>query len=384
MRLNKGIQKMGMFQVNSRESWTKDTHKCSSHFVTITKRQIFVTILLLFGIVSGILAGEIGGLSGAYLRPAVGAAASAMGGAQTADPHYLASWWNPAVLANLRERKFTFGGGSRSMGRTDLFSEYEFRVPPRLGLGFLILYRGDPFIDNIYNDDYDNPKKLTRASYSTITSKVSVSYYVSRKLSAGASIGVHYQRLPTSIDDSEKWNYSEVTGIGAFDIGTSYKFNDHLTLAFVVRDLFALMSWEIDGYMGNSTIDDKPLPSFTLASSYCDSLNHKPLIWATDLKGFLFDGDWKRLSHSEAYLSTGVEWQNWKTFYLRAGLGDVLLNGGLFRSSDHYFSEFFCKITAGFSVDLARLRKGMLINYGVATDKTWAGLDQQLDLTIRF
>ena len=348
------------------------------------KNILMVPVLVLFGIITNIAAGEVGGLSGAYLRPPVGATALAMGGASTADPEYLATWWNPAVTANLRERKISVGAGTRSMGRTDLFSDVEFRVPPRLGMGFLLLYRGDPFIDNIYNDDYDNPQKLNRASYTTLTGKLSFSYYISRKLSAGVNVSVHYQQLPTSVDDNGKWIYSKATGIGAFDIGTSYKYNDHLTLALVIRDLFALMDWEVDGYMGNSTIEDKPLPSITIASKYSDSLNHKPLIWSTDLKGYLFDGDWNKLEHQEAYLSTGVEWQNWKTFYIRAGLGDILLNGDIVHNTDQYFSEFFCKITAGFSVDLSKVRKGMLINYGMATDKTWAGIDQQLDLNISF
>ncbi len=345
--------------------------------------KITVPVIIFLFVVST-YAGEIGGLSGAYLRPAVGATALAMGGANSADPAYLAPWWNPAVLANLREKKFSFGGGTRSMGRTDIFSEFEFRVPPRLGMGFFLLYRGDPFLNNLYNDDYDNPEKLKDAAYTTLTGKISVSYYLSRKLSAGANIGIHYQQLPTSTKDNGEWIYSKATGIGAFDIGVSYKHNDRLTLAFVARDLFALMNWEVDGYMGNTSINDRPIPSFTLASSFSDSLRHKPLIWTTDLKGYLTDGEWNQLSHPEAYLSTGLEWQNWKTFFLRAGVGDILINGNIIRNTDQYFSEFFCKISAGFSLEMTRFRKGMYLNYGVATDKTWAGLDQQLDITLSF
>jgi hypothetical protein len=338
---------------------------------------------LLLGI-ADIFAGQVGGLSGAYLRPAVGATALAMGGASAAAPDYLAPWWNPAVLANLRENKFSFGAGTRSMGRTDLYSEFDLRVPPRLGLGFLALYRGDPFLNNLYNDDYDNPEKLPDASYTTVTGKISIGYYLSRKLSAGASIGIHYQQLPTSTNDNGKWIYSSATGIGAFDIAASYKHNDHLTLALVVRDLFALMNWELDDGAYSPTIEDRPIPSFTIASKYCDSLRHKPFIWTTDLKGYLVDGEWNSLSRPEAYLSSGVEWQYWKSFYLRFGLGDILLNGDITSNTEDYFSEFPCKITAGFSVEFSKFRKGMFVNYGMATDKTWAGIDQQLDLTLSF
>ena len=347
------------------------------------KLAFLPAVLLLLGI-TGIEAGQVGGLSGAYLRPAVGAKALAMGGASAAAPDYLASWWNPAVLANLRENKIALGAGTRSMGRTDLFSEFELKVPPRLGMGFLVLYRGDPFLNNLYNDDYDNPEKLEDASYTTVTGKISVAYYISRKLSAGASIGIHFQQLPTSTDDQGKWIYSSATGIGAFDIAASYRYNERLTIAAVARDLFAQMSWELNGGEYNSTINDQPIPSFTIASKYSDSLHHRPFIWTTDLKGYLVDGEWKSLSRPEAYLSSGLEWQYWSSLYLRFGLGDILLNGDIISNTSDYFSEFPCKITAGFSVDLSKFRKGMFLNYGLATDKTWAGIDQQLDLTLGF
>lgn len=270
------------------------------------------------------------------------------------------------------------------MGRSDLFSEFDLKVPPRLGLGFLVLYRGDPFLNNLYNDDYDNPEKLKDASYTTITGKISIGYYISRKLSAGASIGIHYQQLPTSTDDNGKWIYSSATGIGAFDIATSYKCNDRLTLALVVRDLFAMMNWQLNDGANSTTIEDRPIPSFTIASKYSNSLRHKPFIWTTDLKGYLVDGEWNSLSRPEGYLSSGVEWQYWKSFYLRFGLGDILLNGDITSNTKNYFSEFPCKISAGFSAELSKFRKGMFVNYGMATDKTWAGLDQQLDLTLGF
>jgi hypothetical protein len=41
-------------------------------------------------------------------------------------------------------------------------------------------------------------------------------------------------------------------------------------------------------------------------------------------------------------------------------------------------------MTAGFSYDCSKVKKGMWLNYGVATDKVWAGIDQQLDLTLAF
>jgi hypothetical protein len=325
-------------------------------------------------------AGQVGGLSGAYLRPPVGATALAMGGANTASPDFLASWWNPAVLANLREKHASAGIGFRSMGRSDAFGSFEFRVPPRLGVGVTVLYRGDPFINDLYDE---NENKLPGTSYTTFTGKIGLSYYVSRKLSAGASIGIHYQRLPINYD--EKWVHTSATSIGSFDFALSYKWNKNFTLGLVTRDFFSLMTWNFDyGYGSGTTIEDRPLPSITLASKYNAKLFKKPLIWTTDLKGYLFDGEFKKLDRPEAYLSTGAEWQNWKSFYLRAGLGEILINGDLQKDSEEYLREFPFKFTAGLSVDLSKHVKGLFVNYGMATDKTGAGIDQQLDVTYRF
>ena len=72
-------------------------------------------------------------------------------------------------------------------------------------------------------------------------------------------------------------------------------------------------------------------------------------------------------------------------FYVRAGIGDVPVNGSMFRKEEHYSRQFGMRLTAGFSYDLSkRVRKGLWINYATATDKVWAGLDQQLDVTLSF
>jgi hypothetical protein len=348
-------------------------------------RNKYTVALFSLLVISGtamLSAGEVGGLSGAYLRPAVGAAALAMGGASSASPDYLACWWNPAMIAPSKEKKIELGTGTRSLGRTDLFGQFTFKVPPRLGMGFLVLYRGDPFLDNLYNDDYDDPQKLKRASYTTITSKIALSYNFSKKVYAGVNIGILYQRLPTAIDDNGDWIYSSSTGIGSIDAAVLYKINERLKLSVVARDFFSLMTWDIVSDYNNYQINDRPLPSLVLASSYEDSLFGKPFKWTVDLKGYMFDNEWNALDHQEAYLSTGVQLQNWDAFALRLGIGDIRINGQFM--DDEYRDEFFCKIGAGISMDLSALVKGLQANYGVSTDKIWAGIDQQLDFSFRF
>ena len=71
------------------------------------------------------------------------------------SPAYLCTWWNPAQLSILDKSSFTFGSGLYSLGRTEAFSSLEFKATPRVGIGLFALYRGDPFIDNLYNDQYE-------------------------------------------------------------------------------------------------------------------------------------------------------------------------------------------------------------------------------------
>lgn len=353
---------------------------------SLLQNNFFTVVIIIFTLVisTSLQAGQIGGLSGSYLRPGVGATALGMGEASSAAPQYFGAWWNPAYNAFSKGKNIALGAGTRSMGRTDLYTEFDLKVPPRLGIGALFLYRGDPFLNNLYDDDYDNPQKLPDASYTTFTGKISLNYFINRKLSAGVNIGINYQRLPTSIDDKGEWNYSSTTGIGSMDFGIAYKWNPKFTLGIVVRDMFSLMTWELKDEYYSPTIEDRPLPSFTLAGSFTDSLHQKPFKWNTDLKGYFVDGNWEKLERPEAYLSTGVEWQNWKTFSIRLGLGEILLNGDITKDSEKYFSEFFCKFTGGFSINLSNLHDGLVLNYGFATDKTWAGLDHQLDLSLSF
>lgn len=322
-------------------------------------------------------ASTVGGSSGAYLRPWAGAAAMAMGGANSALPEYLSPWWNPAAMTFHKGRLLSGGVGLRSLGRTDAFGAFEFKIPPRLDLGLMLLYRGDPFLNELY-DENENP--LERASYTTLTGKIAFSYYINRKMSAGAAVNIRFQQLPTYIDGS-RLGYSSCTDIGSLDLAFVYQLSKLWTMAAVLKDVGASVNWTVDLNSGNSAqIEERSLPSITLASKYQSKLLNKPLFWTIDVKGYLFDGKFKILDRPEGVVNTGFEWRNWEKFFIRAGLGELLINGDLLRDRDSYFSNFPFKITAGFSLDMQRLHKGLKLNYGVSTDKLWAGLDQQVDI----
>jgi hypothetical protein len=322
----------------------------------------------------------IGGTSGAYLRPPVGAAATAMGGACTALPDYYAPWWNPAVLANLRDTRLAAGTGLRPLGRMDGYGSFEFRVPPRVGMGLFVLYRGAT-LGKLYDLD---EQQLPSASYTTLTFKGAISYYMTRKLSVGASINVLYQSLPLpDYDGGGGIRYASATGIGSFDLAAVYRMSNTWTVAAVVKNLGAKMEWQMGEL--SPIVSDQPLPSMTVGSRLVTTLAQKPLVWTIDCIGYVFDGSWHRLDRTEAVVSTGAEWRRWDNFYVRAGLGDIGITGDLVRDTKQYSKESGMRITAGFSYDLSKtVRRGMWLNYSAATDKVWAGLDQQLDVTLSF
>jgi hypothetical protein len=345
-----------------------------------------------------------GGMPGAYLRSPVDAAAAAMGGAQSASPTCFSTWWNPAQLSLVDKRLFAFGAGLYSMGRTEAFSSLEFKLPPRVGIGLGALYRGDPFIDNLYNA---SEEKLDAGSFTTLTVKAGLSYLITRRLSAGLSIGFFYQRLPTSYVRT-KLIYSDATAVGGFTLAAQYKVTDSLMLAVIVRDVNPLqmltgspasiaMEWQVSpsleqdygsadagGFGSPSVITDMVMPVFVLASAFHGQLQGKPLEWTCDLNGYIVDGTFTKLDHMEAQLSSGFEWQRWNTFCLRAGLGDILISRDITSDWGFYARNFTFKLAAGFGWELSKVRKGLTLNYAVSTDKVWAGIDQKLDIVYKF
>lgn len=346
---------------------------------------------------------QTGGQPGAYLRGPVGALAAAMGGSQSAAPDYYSTWWNPAQLSLIDKKVLAFGTGLYSQGRTEAFASFDFKIPPRVGIGLSALYRGDPFINDLYNA---SEEKLQGGSFTTLTVKAGLSYLISRRLAAGLTIGFFYQRLPTSYTETTL-NYSDATAVGGFSLGVQYKLTDSLVLAFVLRDINLLpdssgsfsglaMNWQVsssveqasgssDGGFGTpSTIDDLVPPAFVLASAFHARFFEKPLLWTCDLHCYITDGRFTRLDKMEAHLFTGFEWRRWEIFCLRAGIGNIVLNRDIVSDWDFYSRNFMFKIAAGFGWDLARVRKGLVLNYAVTTDKVWAGIDQKLDVVYKF
>lgn len=355
---------------------------------------------LLFAIASW---GQSGGEGGAYLRAPADAQAFAMGGAQSAAPSYFATWWNPAQLSLIDKNLVALGTGLYSLGQTEAFASLEFKLPPRVGVGLGAMYRGDPFLNDLYNA---SEEKLDNGAFTTLTVKAAFSYIFTRKLSAGLSIGFYYEQLPTSYVGTSLV-YSDATAVGGFSFGVQYKATDSLTLAVAIRDISPLqllsgapagiaMNWQVSpsleqtsgvdqsGFSSPTSLTDMILPGFVLASSYRGIMAGYPLLWDLDINGYAVDGTFTKLNSMEAIFCTGFEWRRWQTFRLRAGIGDITVNRYVGADWNYYWQNFTFSLTAGFGLDLNFIRKGVVLNYALVTDKVWAGVDQKLDLVYRF
>jgi len=331
------------------------------------------------------------GLPDAVFRLPAGAWASGMGGAALADPEYMVSWYNPARLPLLRERRASLGAGMRSLGRTEGWASYDFRVPPRVGMGFSFVYRGDPFINDLYDGYYDNKgnvvfeDNLGRASMTAVSLNIGAGYFVSRKLSVGGSVSVNHQSLPTTPIDGSIEN-SSVTSIGGLDIMASYRASSALTLSGGVKNLLRHNSWFFEPYGSDfSPVSDETVPPiFILASSHKTSLFERELVWNVDAQSYFFDGEGKYLGHPEMVIAAGARWKFSEELYLRTGIGELDISGGMFRDTREYRETFFPRMALGFSYNMKRFRQGAFFNYAIATDRVWAGVDQQFDITVSF
>jgi hypothetical protein len=309
-----------------------------------------------------------------------------MGGAVSAAPDYMLSWYNPAQLPFLRERRASFGGGYLSFGRAEAWASCDFRVPPRVGMGVSFLYRGDPSISGLHDGYYDgesglfvDKRELETASWTAFSAKVGVGYLAARRLSFGGSVSVNYQSLPVfpDPDGGTVWSTS-ATSIGATDIAALYRASPNLTLSVSIKNLLSRNSWEFYSDEGLSpAVDEAAPPVFVLSLSHKTTLLERELTYGADAAIFLIDGEGNYLGAPEAVVAMGAAWKFTETIALRAGIADMEL-------SSETAESFSPRITFGFSYGLPKLRNGAAFNYAIMTDRIWAGIEQQLDVTVSF
>jgi hypothetical protein len=309
-----------------------------------------------------------------------GAWASGMGGAVCADPDYMLSWYNPAQLPFLRERRASFGGGYRSLGRAEAWASYDFRVPPRAGMGASFVYRGDPSISGLYDGYYSenggvvDERELRGAAWTAFSAKIGAGYLASRRLSFGGSVSINYQSLPSAPDpDGTIWNTSAAS-IGALDIAALYKITPNLTLSASIKNLLSRNTWNFYTYDDfSAAVEEAAPPILVLSSSRKTTLLERELLWGAVAEFFLIDGDGNYLGGPEAVAAGGAAWKFSDAITLRAGIADIEM-------SSETIESFSPRITLGFSCILPKVR----FNYAIMTDRVWAGVDQQADVTASF
>lgn len=346
--------------------------------------KYLLLILSLVLSIKPISAVGLGGYGGAFLRAPAGATGFSIGGAQSVSPKYLCSWWNPAALNNITKKQFVMGTGYRPLGRTEGYTSLEFRIPPRMAMGFSLIYRGDPFINDLV-DDQEYP--LEDGSYTTLSAKIGMSYLIRRNFSAGVNFSIYYQRLPTGFNQTGNLIYSSVTALGGFDIGIRYKFRKNLAFGLVFKNMLANFNWEFKQHDDFNPMYQDTLPStVTLGQEVQTHLLGKPFIWTCDIIGYIYNGNFKSIDHMHAVINNGIEWQRWEIFYIRAGVRDIIFNRDIIYHIDEYKKHFSLALSLGFSLDLSKALKGkdIILNYGVSNDKVGAGLDQQLDFVVSF
>jgi len=349
-----------------------------------------LALMLVFAVCQPALASWNGGLPGGIFNLPAGAWASGMGGAVSADPAYMMSWYNPAQLPLLRDRRASVGAGMRSLGRTEAWASYDFRVPPRAGMGLALVYRGDPFIDGLYDGYYIGnevveERRLNSAAWSAVSLKIGTGYLITRRWSAGGSIGINHQNLPTTPYPDGSIKSSSVTSIGALDIAASYRMTPNLTLSAAAKNLLWRNDWAIHAYEDLTPVNEEVIPPvFVLASSHKTTLLERELVWNADAVIYLIDGRGKYLGHPEMAVAAGAQWKFTDDIVLRAGLADMELSGDITWDSEQYWDSFSPRLTVGFSYSLSKWMKGAFVNYALMTDRVWAGADQQFDITVSF
>jgi long-subunit fatty acid transport protein len=332
------------------------------------------------------------GLPDAIFRLPAGAWASGMGGAVAADPEYMLAWYNPSQLAFLRNSRASLGTGIRSLGRTEAWASYDFRVPPRFGMGLAFVYRGDPFLDDLYDGYYSGGDvveeyPLNSATWSAVSLKIGAGYLVSRRFTLGGSIAMNYQSLPTFPNPDGSLHNSSVTSFGALDIAATYRMKPNLMFSAGIKNLLlSRNSWNI--YTGSfaPALDETIPPVLTLSSSHKLKISERDFVWNAEAAIYMFDGDgfYSYIGRPEMVVAAGVSYRFIDNLVLKAGIADLELNGDIYRDFESYRDGFSPRVAIGFSYHLLRIRHGLFLNYSITTDRIWAGGDQQIDVTVKF
>jgi hypothetical protein len=341
-------------------------------------QKISLLFLLFVLAVSG---ANIGGYGGAVNRAPLGAEAWGRGGASTAKPASSLAWWNPSLASFVEKPRFTVGGFIRPLGRVEGYLSGEGQLlSSRVGVSGLFLYRGSPKIDSLRNDQEEIINGTV--SYTSLTSKLGLSYAITHSLAFGFSISWNYSKFPIN----SELDYSSSSALGGVSLLASYDVIAPLSLSFGVRDLFSSGNWSAESDKFTSTISDTIPASIVLGASYSLEVIGQVFRGDLDFDTYIFNSFFNALDQPFSYLKFGISWTPHKIITFRTGIRDILFNSAMFSNKDLYESEKQAKLSAGVGVTPTNDKSfaDVTINYGFSNSGANAGIDHVVDFIVQF
>ena len=339
----------------------------------------FKLAIVLWGCVGAASAQEA--RPGVMLERPVGALALALAGATTAGGGSFCSFVNPALLTFVRTRQLAFGTGLATMGRAEGFISGEFAVSPRVGMGINLLYRGDPFLNNLHDENED---PIGSGAFTTITVKTALSCRFTREFTAGMAIGIYYQELPSGYATDGSLFYSSSMSIGGLSAGLLYEITPQHSVGLTLRELNNATNWNIPFYDYVDPTPETIDPILTAGYSGRYVLLKRPLMVSADLTAFVFTNTFALRTYKHAALSIGADWRYNELLSLRAGCGQFPLSADMVYDGAAYTDYASAMVSAGCGLELEKLVHGLTCNFAIASDKAWSGIDSQIDFVLKF
>ncbi len=182
----------------------------------------------------------LAGREGPFTRMGIGSRAQAMGNAQVAlcEPTTVAAYWNPA-MAVMIPGKQTLSTSYRfmSLGRRQGHVSFQTLVPPRMALGFALLYHGDRDIP-IYNDD---GTKVYTGGFLSVAMHICLAYKVNRRFSLGINTTIYSSSLTAGDNELDQ---TSTYALPNLDLSAYYALRKDLSLGLNIKHLASAMKWE--------------------------------------------------------------------------------------------------------------------------------------------
>jgi len=270
-------------------------------------RSIFI-LLILF---SMIFSQNHSGYAGSYQENGPDARSISMGNALTsANDAYFPAYFNPAGVASLLKRQAVFSHQFLSFDRRQSTIGFTMPLPPVGGLSIGWIGSG---VNKIQGRDLTgNKTELLSSSEDMFI--VSFGINPIKYLQVGGSVKILQYQLP-NLDGNIAAN-----GVG-FDIGTIFKINSKIDIAFVLKNYNASYQWsnKLDGDLGRVYKDKFPMQ---LSSGI--QYKNKSFLLVSDLGAYFIDSEYLDFNYQ-----FGAEYEYKDMYFIRIGYRTDRLSFGM-------------------------------------------------------